>query len=247
MKRFFLEIAYDGSAYHGWQIQDNAITVQETLNTALRTVLRKDVETVGAGRTDAGVHARQLYVHFDHDEAIPDQQRLVHALNALCPRDIAIKRIIEVPTTAHARFDATERAYEYHIHFAKDPFLRHYSWQMKDFPNVEKMNVAAQFLLGKQDFSCFSKSNTQVFTNICTVKEARWQEEGKRLLFHIRADRFLRNMVRAVVGTLIDIGTKDLPAMHMQEVIASQNRSRAGSSVPACGLFLTKVVYPFID
>lgn len=246
-KRFFLEIAYDGTAYHGWQIQENALSVQEKLNFALRTILRREVETTGAGRTDTGVHAKQLFVHFDHEDTIPDQTRFVHALNALCPHDIAVKRIIEVAPDAHARFDATQRAYEYHIHFAKDPFLRNYSWQLRDFPDVEKMNEAASFLLGKQDFSCFSKSNTQVFTNICTITEAVWKGDRDKLVFHISADRFLRNMVRAIVGTLIEVGLKDLPTDYIQEVIASQNRSKAGASVPACGLYLTKVVYPYID
>lgn len=247
--RYFIEIAYNGTAYHGWQVQDNAVSVQEKLNYALKTVLRQEVETVGAGRTDTGVHATQLFVHFDmqQDGALAEPHRFLHAINALLPHDIAAKRLIPVVANAHARFDATERSYEYHIHFDKNPFLQHFSWQVRDMPNVENMNRAAQFLLGKQDFGCFSKSNTQVFTNICTVKRAVWVLENDRLVFHVTADRFLRNMVRAIVGTLMEIGTKGKPVEYIQEVIASQDRSKAGVSVPAHGLYLTRVRYPYID
>lgn len=245
-KRFFLDIAYDGTAYHGWQLQDNAVTVQEKLNQALETVLRKEVDTVGAGRTDTGVHAKQLFVHFDHAEPIGDHHRIVHALNALCPSDIAVKRLFEVAPDAHARFDATQRAYEYHVHFEKNPFLNRYSWQLRDFPDVDKMNQAGRLLLGQQDFSCFSKAHTQVFTNICTITEAMWKAQGDKMVFHIRADRFLRNMVRAIVGTMMEIGIKGKPVHHMRDVIASKDRSQAGASVPACGLYLSKVEYPYI-
>lgn len=247
--RYFLEIAYNGTAYHGWQVQDNAVSVQEKLNQALKTILRQNIETIGAGRTDTGVHAKQLFAHFDIEQnpIIEQPTRFLHALNALLPHDIAVKRLIPVASDAHARFDATERSYEYHIHFDKDPFLHHFSWQIRDKPDIEKMNHAAQYLLGKQDFGCFSKSNTQVFTNICTITKAIWVHKGGHLIFHITADRFLRNMVRAIVGTLIEIGTKDKTAEYIKDVIASQDRSKAGTSVPACGLYLTSVRYPYID
>ncbi|SEG36259.1 tRNA pseudouridine(38-40) synthase TruA [Sphingobacterium lactis] len=248
MPRFFLEIAYDGTAYHGWQVQDNAVSVQEKLNAALSVLLRTEVETVGAGRTDAGVHAKQLYVHFDSEAAVlQNKEKFIHSLNALLPFDIAAYRLIPVAADAHARFDATERSYAYHVHFRKDPFRHLKSWQLRDTPNAEKMNIAARDLLGKQDFSCFSKSNTQVFTNICDIKHAEWRWEGEDLVFHITADRFLRNMVRAIVGTLMEIGLGKKPIEHIKAVIDSKDRAMAGTSVPACGLYLTSVVYPYID
>jgi len=248
MQRFFLEVVYDGTNYHGWQVQDNAISVQQKLNEALNKILRTTVETVGAGRTDTGVHAKQLYLHFDVEEKqIKDEFRFLHALNSLLPSDIAAQRLFAVHKDAHARFDATARSYEYHIHFGKDPFLLNKSWQLRELPDVPKMNEAAKHLLGKRDFSCFSKSNTQVFTNICTVTRAEWVIERKRLVFYISADRFLRNMVRAVVGTLLDIGLKDKPASSIVDVINSKDRSKAGTSVPAHGLYLTKVIYPYIN
>ncbi|NGM73705.1 tRNA pseudouridine(38-40) synthase TruA [Sphingobacterium sp. SGL-16] len=249
IKRFFLEIAYDGTAYHGWQIQPNAISVQEILNHALHTFLREEIETIGAGRTDTGVHSKQLYVHFDSANPIlvDNPYRALQAINALLPFDISVKRIIEVAEDSHARFDASERSYEYHIHSKKNPFLINKSWLLRDIPDIEKMNEAARFLLGTKDFECFSKSNTQVFTNICTIKEARWEQNGDHFVFHITADRFLRNMVRAIVGTLLEIGVKGKPISYIQEVLESKNRSKAGVSVPAHGLYLTRVIYPYIQ
>ncbi len=245
-----MEIAYDGSAYHGWQVQLNAVSVQEKLNQALNILLRKDVETIGAGRTDTGVHAKQLFVHFDtsREGLVLDDKKFIHSLNSLLPVDIAAYRLIEVHTDAHARFDATSRSYEYHVHFKKDPFKVNSSWLLRDIPEVEKMNRACEFLLGTQDFGCFSKAHTQVFTNICTIARAewKWSEEGY-LVFHITADRFLRNMVRAIVGTLLEIGLKNKDIGYLKEVIDSKNRSKAGASVPAHGLYLTKVVYPYIS
>lgn len=248
-RRFFLEIAYFGEAYHGWQIQNNAISVQEVLNKALETLLREPIETTGAGRTDTGVHAKQLYAHFDAAPVgiLQKADRFIHSLNALLPFDVAVKRLIEVEPEAHARFDATQRSYEYHLHFHKDPFIYPYSCFMRDRPDVEKMNEAAQFLLGKQDFECFSKSHTQVFTNICDIRRAEWVwHTEQHLVFHITADRFLRNMVRAIVGTSLEIGIKGKPVSFMQEVIQSKNRGKAGVSVPAHGLYLTEVAYPYI-
>ena len=249
IKRFFLEIAYDGTAYHGWQLQPNAVAVQEKLNHALHTFLREEVETLGAGRTDTGVHAKQLYVHFDSENNIlvENPHRALQAINALLPYDISLQRIIPVAADAHARFDATERSYEYHLHIRKNPFLINKSWLLRDVPDVEKMNEAAKFLLGTKDFECFSKSNTQVFTNICTIKEARWEQNGDHFVFHITADRFLRNMVRAIVGTLLEIGVKGKPILYIQEVLESKCRSKAGVSVPAHGLYLTRVIYPYIQ
>lgn len=248
-KRFFIEIAYDGSAYHGWQIQPNAISVQEKLNEALRILIREDIETIGAGRTDTGVHAKQLYVHFDTMHALfstfPEKAK--QSLNALLPYDITVKQIIPVSTEAHARFDATSRSYEYHMHIHKNPFLINRSWMLRELPDLDRMNEAAKNLLGTMDFSCFSKSNTQVHTNICTITEAVWIQNGDHILFKITADRFLRNMVRAIVGTLLKIGQHDTPISYIDEVLKSKNRSMAGTSVPAHGLYLTRVIYPYIS
>ena len=249
-QRYFIEIAFDGGAYHGWQIQSNALTVQELLDKALTTLLRQPIATVGCGRTDTGVHAKQLFAHFDYPAmAFPmEDHEFLHRLNALLPHDIAVKRLIAVAPDAHARFDATKRSYEYHAHLHKDPFLHGRSWLLRDTPDVSAMNEAAAMLYPYEDFSCFSKSHTQVFTNNCSVMHAEWQwKSNDRLVFHISANRFLRNMVRAIVGTLMEIGRGEYPPEHMHTVIQSKDRAVAGSSVPACGLYLTEVVYPYVN
>jgi len=247
MKRYFIELAFNGSAYHGWQIQKNALSVQEVFNKALSTLLRQPVETTGCGRTDTGVHAKQLYVHLDVDSRVDLlRSQWKYSLNALLPRDIAVKNVIPVATDAHARFDATLRSYEYHIHIDKNPFLEGFSWLLPDVLDIELMNSAAKFLLGRQDFSCFSKSNTQTHTNNCTILRAEWVRTRDGFVFHISADRFLRNMVRAIVGTLIGVGRKETPPSAMLQILESKNRSHAGISVPACGLYLTEVIYPYL-
>ncbi len=284
--RYFLEISYKGTDYHGWQIQPNAVTVQEVLDKALSTCFREKIETTGCGRTDTGVHARQFYVHFEGSDQLsalsfelsgiepqqsvlsnelsgmepqtsalspptfglkPKTSKLLNSLNALLPRDIAVKRIIEVEPEAHARFDAVLRSYEYHVHFNKDPFKQDFSWQLKDELDMEAMNVAAGIIKEYRDFSCFSKSNTQVFTNNCKIEDAYWEANSSGSVFHISADRFLRNMVRAIVGTLIPIGRGEMKPEAIRNIIESKNRSNAGTSVPACGLYLTRVIYPYID
>ncbi|WP_257670165.1 tRNA pseudouridine(38-40) synthase TruA [Parapedobacter tibetensis] len=247
-RRFFIEIAFNGGSYHGWQIQRNAVTVQEVLDKALSVVWHQLITTVGCGRTDTGVHAKQLYAHFDvmDDGPFDQPDKALHSLNALLPSDIAVKRFIAVAPDAHARFDAVNRSYEYHMHFRKDPFLHGFSWRLRDVPDVEAMNKAAKILLEYEDFSCFSKSNTQVYTNICRITQAVWQwEDDGRLVFRISANRFLRNMVRAIVGTLMEIGRGEKPSDYIHTVISSKDRSVAGASVPACGLYLTEVVYPY--
>lgn len=297
-QRYFIEIAFDGTNYHGWQIQPNAITVQEVINKALSTLLRQPIETTGCGRTDTGVHATQLFAHMDVsiansplpigkevDESIDhsptsigkDNSAMIHgpstinpstvhdpstigqnivtinhnkclgSLNALLPSDIAVKRIIPVHSEAHARFDATLRSYEYHIHFHKDPFKINRSWLVRDAPDVELMNQAAGILMEYTDFSCFSRSNTQVKTNNCKISRAEWVWSGEdSLVFHISADRFLRNMVRAIVGTLMMVGRKVIKPEEVRAIIDSKNRSNAGNSVPACGLYLTEVRYSYL-
>jgi len=253
-QRYFIELAYDGTSYHGWQIQQNAVSVQEVLNKALAVILRQPVETIGCGRTDTGVHAREFFAHFDVPqppegvisilESTPF--RGLGSFNALLPPDIAIKNIIPVHADAHARFDATLRSYQYHIHFNKDPFLRGYSWQVRDVPDVELMNQAAAMIMEYIDFSCFSKSNTQVKTNNCKITRAEWEKTEQSMVFHISADRFLRNMVRAIVGTLMMVGKHEMPPEAVRQIIESKNRSNAGMSVPACGLYLTEVKYTYL-
>ncbi|MEY5069139.1 MAG: tRNA pseudouridine(38-40) synthase TruA [Bacteroidota bacterium] len=243
-QRYFIELAYLGKAYHGWQIQDNAISVQQKLNEALETLLRHPVETIGCGRTDTGVHATQHFAHLDTEIELTD--RHLYSLNGLLPFDITVKRFILVATDAHARFDAQLRAYEYHVHFEKNPFRQDFSWFLKEIPDINLMNEAAAQLKNYTDFSCFSKSNTQTFTNNCQIKEAYWGKSEFGLVFHISADRFLRNMVRAIVGTLVEIGQGNMPPEAIHQIIESKNRSNAGASVPACGLYLTQVKYPYL-
>ena len=245
-QRYFVELSYHGGKYHGWQIQPNATTVQQLLNQALSTLLRQPIDTTGCGRTDTGVHATQFYAHFDAEVNQPDVARLCAGLNALLPHDIAIKHLLPMHAHAHARFDASQRAYQYHIHFNKNPFLQGLSWQLRDMPNIQAMNAAAKHLLGQQDFGCFSKAHTQVKTNNCDISRAEWilQPDG-RLVFYITADRFLRNMVRAIVGTLMEVGRGEITPEEILSIIQSKNRSNAGASVPACGLYLTEVRYPY--
>lgn len=246
-KRYFIEIAYNGTSYHGWQVQSNARSVQEVLNKALSTICREDLETVGCGRTDTGVHARQLFAHFDlYEKADLMDPRFLLSLNSLLPYDISAKRIIEVHPNAHARFDASQRSYEYHIHFKKDPFKHNLSWLLRDIPDIDMMNRAALILMEYTDFSCFSKSNTQTFTNNCIISRAEWVNTAQGIIFHISADRFLRNMVRAIVGTLMRVGKGEIVPEDLRHIIESRDRSNAGESVPACGLYLTEVLYPYI-
>ncbi len=241
--RYFIQFSYFGKAYHGWQNQPNAITVQEVLEKALSTLLRQNVEVVGAGRTDTGVHAKEMFAHFDFDE-IENREELVYRLNAFLPEDIAVQQIHQMVSEAHARFDALERTYEYWVVQEKNPFYSDYAHLVKYPLDLEAMNKAASYLLGHTDFECFSKSNTDVKTYICDLRQAIWEEKENKLVFTITADRFLRNMVRAVVGTLLDVGMGKMAPEEIHTIIASKDRSEAGVSVPAKGLYLTKVLYP---
>lgn len=245
MQRYFIYLSYDGTMYHGWQIQPNGISVQEEIQKALSTLLRKDMEIVGAGRTDAGVHARVMVAHFDTDVAI-DCTNLAYKLNRLLPKDISVYKVIPVAEDMHARFSAVKRTYNYYIHLHKNPFRRHYSCELHydlDFP---LMNRAAAMLMDYDDFAAFCKVHTDVKTTICKVSQARWIDDGDGCWhFIISADRFLRNMVRAVVGTLIDVGRHKITLQQFQNIVEGKNRSNAGESMPGNALFLENVEYVF--
>lgn len=241
--RYFIELSYNGKAYHGWQVQPNASSVQERLNGALSTLLRNEINIVGAGRTDAGVHAEQMFAHFDIDQDV-DTHELTQRLNAFLPEDIVVYRVVEVGPESHARFDAISRSYEYRIWLGRNPFNAQSTWQLYNQElDIERMNEAAKVLKEFKDFQCFSKSKTDVKTYNCHITRAEWKLQGNSLTFYISADRFLRNMVRAIVGTLIDVGSGKLTKEDVIDIIKSKDRSRAGFSVPAQGLFLTEVVY----
>ena len=242
--RYFIELSYNGKYYHGWQIQPNAISIQEVLENALSKLLNSNIKTTGAGRTDAGVHAKQLFAHFDYNNTV-DISNLKNRLNAFIADDISIINIIEVSKNTHARFDATSRSYEYHIYLGRDPFLINFTWQLHNKKlDVQKMNEASTLLLNYTNFKCFSKSKTDVYTYNCNITKAKWILDGNSLVFHITANRFLRNMVRAIVGTLYDVGVGKMSITDFINVIESEDRTKAGISVPAKGLFLTKIGYP---
>ncbi len=246
--RYFIELSYDGTAYCGWQIQPNGESVQGTLQKALAALLREDIAVTGAGRTDAGVHAAKMVAHVDiPDELSISTTHLEYRLNAILPHDIAIHKIYPVADDAHARFSARARTYYYYVHTRKSPFLRDRSWRLVKTPDFESMNLAAAVLLEYEDFTSFSKVNTDTKTNICHVRCARWvQLSDHEWRFEITADRFLRNMVRAIVGTLMEVGRGLLTVDGFRKVIEQKDRSAAGDSVPARGLFLQEVEYgPF--
>ncbi len=250
--RYFIQLSYNGFPYHGWQRQPNAITVQQTLEEALSTLLRKPITIVGAGRTDTGVHASMMYAHMDIENAFAkaDLDELTYKLNSFLPPSIAITKIIPVTEEAHTRFDATSRSYLYRISPIKNPFTKEAAYYYKLPLDIQKMNAASKILLDYKDFECFSRSNTDVRTYLCTIIEASWKIVDTEYQFTITADRFLRNMVRAIVGTLLEIGQNKKPVSWMHEVIRGKNRSLAGASAPAHGLYLTTITYPkniFID
>ena len=241
--RYFIRFSYFGKAYHGWQNQPNAITVQEVLEKALTTLLRQKIEVVGAGRTDTGVHAKEMFAHFDSDP-IADLNELTYRLNAFLPEDIATQEIIRVKADAHARFDAVERTYEYWVVQQKSPFHSDFAHCVTYPLDLYAMNKAASYLLEHTDFQCFSKSNTDVKTYLCDIRHAGWEKKEDKMVFTITADRFLRNMVRAIVGTLLDVGMGKMTPGEINTVITGKDRGGAGVSVPAKGLYLTKVLYP---
>lgn len=241
--RYFIQLSYDGTNYHGWQVQPNATSVQQTLNEALSTILRQPIATTGAGRTDTGVNAKMMVAHFDVGNEV-DENQLTDKLNRLLPHDIAIQHIKRVENEAHARFDAKLRTYHYDIMLVKNPFRRHYATRLYFQLDFGKMNQAAQMLLGTQDFTSFSKTGTDTKTNICTITHAQWKEiEPGCWRFEITADRFLRNMVRAIVGTLIQVGKGRITPEDVKKIIESKDRCAAGESVPAKGLSLANIQY----
>lgn len=241
--RYFIELSYNGKSYHGWQNQPNAISVQEVIENALSTLEGEPVSIVGAGRTDAGVHAKQMFAHFDTDREV-DCDILTYKLNAFLPKDVAIHRVFKVKPESHVRFDALSRTYLYRLSLDKNPFNFDSAYVMKKPLDLDMMNAASKFLLGHKDFQCFSKSNTDVKTYYCNIMEAQWERVDDELHFTIKADRFLRNMVRAIVGTLINVGLGKITLEDLKAIIISKNRSEAGYSVPAHGLYLTRIEYP---
>lgn len=241
--RYFLELSYNGKAYHGWQNQPNAISVQEVIEKALTTLLKVKTPIVGAGRTDAGVHATQMFAHFDTEITL-DTDDFKYKLNSFLPKDIAIHAVVRVVEDAHARFDAMSRSYLYRVALQKNVFNTDNAYLVKPKLNLDDMKLATQILFEYTDFQCFSKVNTDVNTFNCDIKEAHWAVVNDELHFTITADRFLRNMVRAIVGTLINVGVGKIPVSAVHDIIQSKNRGEAGFSVPAHALYLTKIDYP---
>jgi len=242
--RYFIQLSYKGSNYHGWQIQPNAISVQEVLVKAFSTILREKIEITGAGRTDTGVHANYFMAHFDFiKDDLHEDNKFLFKINGLLPKDIAVHKLFAVNNKSHTRFDAISRTYNYYIHQQKDPFLLESSYFLSHKLDINLMNAACELLFQFTDFTSFSKLHTDVKTNNCKITEAYWKQEDYKLTFTITADRFLRNMVRSIVGTLIDVGKKKITLEDFTQIIESKDRSEAGVSVPAHGLFLSDIKY----
>lgn len=246
-KRYFMHISYDGTNYHGWQRQKNGHSVQAEIESALRKILGLEkVITIGCGRTDTGVHARMFYLHFNAERPIENMEEIFFKLNMMLPFDIGLYKIWEVHDKAHTRFDATERSYEYHIHQKRDPFVHRFSTFFRWPLDVDAMNEAASVLMDYKDFASFCKTKGGQKTTLCDVREAYWIKNNDKLVFHITADRFLRNMVRAIVGTLLEIGRGKMTQQEFIEAIEGKNRKLARESAKAQGLHLTNIKYPYI-
>ena len=243
-QRYFLELSYKGTRFHGWQVQPNAVSVQECLEKALSTITRETITVTGAGRTDTGVHARYFVAHFDSSQPRLDHPDFTHKLNSFLKNDVSIFSLSKVSSEAHARFDAVSRTYQYHLNLHKDPFLTETSWYFFRQPDVDTMNEACRILFDYIDFTSFSKLHTDVKTNNCKIIHAEWIQQNKNLVFTVKADRFLRNMVRAMVGTLLEVGLGKMDIAAFRSVIEQKDRGAAGLSVPAHGLFLTEIAYP---
>lgn len=246
VSRYFILLAYNGSIFHGWQIQPNAISVQELLNKAISTLLGEKINLVGCGRTDTGVHAKQFVAHFDTEKKNLDEDKLTVKLNAFLPKEVVIFRIAKVLADAHARFDATERTYTYHINLGKNPFAFHFHLLIHYPLNVDKMNEAASKLIDYTDFTSFSKVHTDTKNNNCKITFAQWKQDGDKLVFTITANRFLRNMVRSIVGTLLEVGKEKITVDKFCKIIEAKNRCEAKVSVAANALFLENITYPYL-
>lgn len=242
--RYFIYFSYNGTAYHGWQVQPNGISVQEVLTNALRTILRENIIIVGAGRTDAGVHAKLMIAHFDTENEIVEDAGFVRKLNSVLPKDIAASEVRRVKADAHARFDALSRKYEYHVYVGKHVFKEHLALRLFNSLDFELMNEAAALLMQYNDFTSFSKLHTDAKTNICVVSTARWDQQEDEWVFTIEADRFLRDMVRSIVGTLFDVGSGKITIAEFCAIIEAKDRCKAGPSVAAHGLYLVDICYP---
>lgn len=246
-KRYFVELSYFGKNYSGWQIQPNAHTIQEELQDNLTKLNRNNpIKVIGCGRTDAGVHGQHYFMHIDFPE-IPNIDHFIFKLNHMLPKAIVILDVFEVQPKAHSRFDATERTYKYYLHHYKNPFLKDTSWYCYEKLDMNLMNKAAETLLVHKDFEAFSKVSTNVHNFLCEVRYAKWEQVGEQMIFTISANRFLRNMVRAIVGTLIEVGAKRMTLEEFEGVILSKDRDCAGKSAPANGLTLIEVKYPFFS
>lgn len=241
--RNFIELSYNGTNYHGWQIQPNAITIQEELNKALSTILREEIQVIGAGRTDTGVHASYFIAHFETNQGF-DNEKLTFKLNRFLSNEIFIHSIKKVHSEAHSRFDALSRTYHYFISRKKDPFRKETSWRIDYSLDIDLMNEAAKILFEYTDFTSFSKLHTDTKTNLCDMYHAQWYEKEHLLILKIEANRFLRNMVRAIVGTLVWVGNKKISVDDFRQIIETKNRGKAGCSAPPQGLFLTGIKYP---
>lgn len=243
MFRYFIELSYDGTDYCGWQRQPNAMTIQEEIESAMKLIFRKRIDIVGAGRTDTSVNASFYVAHFDIDEEIIDCEKIVYKLNSILPASISFKKIYRVGSDLHARFSASSRTYKYYIAKDKDPFNFRYSWKVNPVPDVNKMNDACAILMGYEDFTSFAKLHSDAKTNICKLSYSKWEETQSQIIFTIKADRFLRNMVRAIVGTMIDVGLGKISLDEFRKIVESKDRSKAGLSVPGNALFLSDIRY----
>ena len=243
--RYFVELAYNGAPYFGWQRQHRQLTIQAVLENSFSMLLKNKIELTGCGRTDTGVHAKHFFAHFDYCDLLSESccQKLQHKLNSFLPNEIVIYRIFQVNEELHARFSAIERTYKYYVATSKNPFYFESSYRVYEKLNIEEMNIASNLLLGNKDFTSFSKLHTDVNNNFCEVTKAFWEQQNEQLVFTITANRFLRNMVRSIVGTMIEVGQHKISLDDFRKIIESRNRCEAGLSVPAKGLFLVDVVY----
>ncbi|MFI5219425.1 MAG: tRNA pseudouridine synthase A [Bacteroidia bacterium] len=246
MSRYFLELSFKGTNYSGWQIQENAVSVQQKVNEALSLLLGTKTETVGCGRTDTGVHAKQFFVQFDSVNEITDTFKFIHQMNGIVPNDISVYEVYQVDENASSRYDAVSRTYEYYLYRYKNPFLKEFAAGIFFDINVDEINNACKILKEYDDFKCFSKSRTDVKHTICNIMEAKWETQNGFHKFTVTANRFLRGMVRAITGTLLETGKGETSLNDFRKIIESKQRSEAGASVDACGLYLTKVVYPYL-